>query len=209
MKFILLLSFFVNQIFCKSTHKFHNVINDSSEQDEKTDANSEQHKIIKRNAVHRVEHVFNANGITHLNNCSYPDHYCNPTSPSLLKKVDTSIDGPLGKPSSKITFVNWELGSNFLNRKYFNFYEGFPQTALRHAKGRNYICTSSCKLFSDKICILFSATQTVRTSPTSTSAPSRPASCWRAARTRGRAARCEIAVCPGGRTAGHIMWSNH
>ena len=147
MKFILLLSFFVNQIFCKSTHKFHNVINDSSEQDERTDANSEQHKITKRNAVHRVEHVFNANGITHLNNCSYPDHYCNPTSPSLLKKVDTSIDGPLGMPSSKITFVNLGLGSNFLNRKYFNFYQGFPQTALRHAKGKNYICTSSCKMF--------------------------------------------------------------
>ena len=213
MKFILLLSFFVNQIqiqiLSKSTYNFHNVINDSSEQDKKTDANSEQHKIIKRNAVHRVEHVFNANGITHLNNCSYPDHYCNPTSPSLLKKVDTSINGPLGKSSSKIIFVNWELGSNFLNRKYFNFYEGFSKTALRHAKGRNYICTSSCKLFSDKICIWFSATQTVRTSPTSTSARSRPASCCRAARTRGRAARCEIAVCPGGRTAGHIMWSNH
>ena len=108
MKFILPLSFFVNQLFCKSTHKFHNVINNSNEQEERTDANSEQHKITKRNAVHRVEHVFNANGITHLNNCSYPDHYCNPTSPSLIKKVDTSINGPLGKPSSKITFGNLE-----------------------------------------------------------------------------------------------------
>ena len=150
MKFILLLSFFWNQLFCKSTHNFHNVINDSSEQEEKTDANSEQHKITKRNAVHRVEHVFNANGITHLNNCSYPDHYCNPTSPSLLKKVDTSINGPLGKPSSKITFGNLELGSNFLNRKYFNIYEGFPWTALRRAKGKTQICTSSCKLFLDR-----------------------------------------------------------
>ena len=136
MKFLLPLSFFVNQLFCKSTHKFHNVINNSNEQEERTDANSEQHKITKRNAVHRVEHVFNANGITHLNNCSYPDHYCNPTSPSLLKKVDTSINGPLGKPSSKITFGNLELGSNFLNRKYFNIYEGFPWTALRRAKGK-------------------------------------------------------------------------
>ena len=155
MKFILLLSFFWNQLFCKSTHKFHNVINNSNEQEERTDANSEQHKITKRNAVHRVEHVFNANGITHLNNCSYPDHYCNPTSPSLLKKVDTSINGPLGKPSSKITFGNLELGSNFLNRKYFNIYEGFPWTALRRAKGKTQICTSSCKLFLDRFVFYF------------------------------------------------------